>query len=118
MGLQDQMNGYNRDLRLCQAKISALQREIRSGQVTSNYLETLKQVNSTSTASTATTSNSLYRSVGKAFIKTDPAVIEERLTQEAVTNTKLQNDLGGQKEFLERRIASTIQHMKDIAGVA
>ena len=43
-------------------------------------------------------------------------MIGERLQKETETNTKLQRDLEGQKEFLDRRIASTVQNMKDILG--
>ena len=43
MELQEQLNSYNRELRLAQVKINALQRETRSCQVTTNYIETLKQ---------------------------------------------------------------------------
>jgi chaperonin cofactor prefoldin len=106
MELQEQLNGFSRDSRLTQSKIAALQRETRSCHVTSSYLETLKQHNAP-----------LYRSVGKAFIKTDAPVIEELLTKEMEGNTKLLKDLEGQREFLDRRISSTIQNMKDIAGV-
>ena len=55
--------------------------------------------------------------MGKAFIKTDPQVIEKSLEHDIESNTKVQRDLEGQKEFLDRRIASTMQNMKDIVGV-
>ena len=110
MELQEQLNSYNRELRLAQVKINALQRETRSCQVTTNYIETLKQTKDNVIPP-------LYRSVGKAFIKTDPQVIEKSLEHDIESNTKVQRDLEGQKEFLDRRIASTMQNMKDIVGV-
>jgi chaperonin cofactor prefoldin len=57
----------------------------------------------------------LYRSVGKTFILTKRTDIEQRLETEMVNNTKSQRDLESQKEFLDRRITSTLQHMKEIA---
>ena len=49
-------------------------------------------------------------------MRTTKEDIDKRIISELEHNTKIQRDLEGQKEFLDRRITSTVQHMKDIVG--
>ena len=89
---------------MVQAKISAIQRENRSCQVTGNYLASIPA------------EAPVYRSLGKAFVQTPRPEIDERLNTETANNTKMERDLVNQKEFLDRRITSLYQQMRDIAA--
>jgi len=102
MELQEQTNGYGRDLRTVKLRLSASQREARVNAVTSNHIQTLDP------------SVPLYRSVGKAFVFADRQEIDERLEKEIGEITKSQRDLTDRQEYLERRIASNSTNMQDL----
>lgn len=103
MELHDKSTALHRQLRNVQAKISALQRETRTCQVTSNYLLSVEP------------EVPVFKAVGKAFVKIDRTSIDKELDTEAEENTKAQRDLESQKEYLDRQITSIQQNMRDIA---
>jgi prefoldin subunit 1 len=102
--LQEQHNAYTRDLRGVQAKIGSTQRSRRVNQVTREQIDALPQDVPT------------YRSVGKAFFLTPRGEVESRLEKELETLTKNERDLVDRKEYLERRINSNTQNMKDLTA--
>ena len=106
MELQEQLSSFSRDIRSVQQKLASAQREERANQVTLNHVTSLDNAVQT------------YRATGKAFILTPKTEIERRLENEHATLIKLQRDLLGQKEYLERRITSTSNNIKDITNGA
>jgi prefoldin subunit 1 len=104
MEIQDMMFSYNKDLRSVHNKLAAVQRNMRVQEVTANYLKDIP------------TTAPLYRALGKAYISTPRDEIDDRLAKESEINAKSQRDLVDRKEYLERRIASANQHLKDIAS--
>jgi len=104
MELQDQINSYSRDLRSVQSRISALQRDSRALAVTESQIQQLSPT------------IPLYKAVGKAFILTDRPAIESNFEKEMLNITRNQRDLGDRKEYLERRISSSTQNLKDLVS--
>lgn len=104
MELQEQTNTYNKDLRSVQLRIANLQREARACQVTGSQVSPL--------ADTVP----LYRAVGKAFIRASKSDVEAGLDNEIAKNTRNQRELTDRMEFLERRIASNYQHLRDLTA--
>jgi chaperonin cofactor prefoldin len=104
MELQDQINSYSRDLRSVQSRISALQRDTRALAVTESQIQQLSPT------------IPLYKAVGKAFILTDRPAIESNFEKEMLNITRNQRDLGDRKEYLERRISSSTQNLKDLVS--
>lgn len=95
-----------RDLRQVSARLGSCQRDMRANQVTSQQIKELTEGVTT------------YRTVGKAFFLTPRDEIDSRLTKELETLSKNQTDLADRKVYLERRVESNTQHMKDIMGQA
>lgn len=104
MELQDQINSYSRDLRSVQSRIAALQRDSRALAVTESQIQQLSPT------------IPLYKAVGKAFILTDRPAIESNFEKEILNITRNQRDLGDRKEYLERRISSSTQNLKDLVS--
>ncbi len=104
MELQDQINAYSRDLRSVQSRIAALQRDSRALAVTESQIQQLSPT------------IPLYKAVGKAFILTDRPAIESNFEKEMLNITRNQRDLGDRKEYLERRISSSTQNLKDLVS--
>ncbi len=104
MELQEQTNSYNRDLRSVRNKLTSLQREARVNAVTTHQIETLDPA------------VPLYRSVGKAFVLTGRTDIEGRLEREIAELTKSERDLADRQEYLERRIASNNNNLRDLTS--
>lgn len=104
MELQEQTNTYNRDLRTVRNKLLNLQRDARLNAVTTNQIEALAPT------------IPLYRSVGKAFVFTERKDIENRLEKEIGELTKSERDLQDRQEYLERRIASNTNNMRDLTN--
>ena len=103
---QEQGGKLTRDLRQVSSKLSTCQREIRANRVTAQQVEELP------------TDVTTYRTVGKAFMLTPRTEIDKRLASELDTLTKNQADLTDRKVYLERRLESNNQQMKDIVGAA
>lgn len=93
-----------RDLRQVSGRLGSCERDVRANQVTSQQIKEL------------TGGVTTYRTVGKAFFLTPRDEIESRLTSELETLNKNQGDLTDRKVYLERRIESNTQHMRDIVG--
>lgn len=104
MELQDQINSYSRDLRSVQSRIAALQRDSRALAVTESQVQQLSPA------------IPLYRAVGKAFVLADRSSIEANFEKEVLNITRNQRDLGDRKEYLERRISSSTQNLKDLVS--
>lgn len=103
---QEQGNKLMRDLRQVSGRLGTCQREMRANQVTQQQINEL--------AAGVTT----YRTVGKAFMLSPRADIEQTLVAELAILNKNQADLADRKLYLERRIEENTQHMKDIMGAA
>ncbi len=82
------------------------QRDTRSNQITRGHLDSYAE------------EVPLYRAVGKAFLLTPKSKIEDRLETELQTLTKNQRDLLDRKEYLERRIQSNTQNIRDLTGAS
>lgn len=104
MELQEQLNGYHRDLRSVRSALASAQREARMNAVTSNQIQ---GVDGTA---------ELYRSVGKAFVHTPKAEVESRLEKEIGELTKAQRDLTDREEYLTRRVASHTSNLRELTG--
>lgn len=104
--IQEQTQGYARDLRGVTMKISSLEREKRANQVTGSQIGQLPE------------SVPLYKTVGKAFMFADRAAIESHLTNELTSAEKQISDLKDRKTYLERRIESNKDHIRDIINSA
>lgn len=104
MELQDQMNANIKDLRTVQSRLAGCQRESRASQAT------MFQVNELDP------SVPLYRAVGKAFLLTPRAEVESRMESDIEISTRNQRDYTDRIEYLERRIASNRQNMKDLTA--
>lgn len=145
MELQEQTNAYSRDLRSVKTRLMSLQREARVNSVTTNqvhrcyqcfdifsvsnriqiYSTLLMHVIVKALAliechfvqiSEMPEATPLYRSVGKAFLKTDREEIEKKLEEEISHNTKSQRDLVDRQEYLERRIKSNTENLRDLTA--
>lgn len=106
MELQEQIGSYTRDLRSVVGRMNAAQRESRSNQITRSHIDGYAD------------DVPLYRTVGKAFVLTPKTAIASRLEEELATLTKNQRDLLDRKEYLERRITSSQQGIRDITGAS
>jgi prefoldin subunit 1 len=104
MELQEQMNTNMKDLRTVQGRLAGAQREARATQVTMHQVNELDQA------------VPLYRAVGKAFVLTPRAEMESRLEKDIETSTRNQRDYTDRIEYLERRVASNRQNMKDLTA--
>lgn len=104
MELQEQGNKLMKDLRQVNARLNACQRELRANEVTTQQIVSLSPDITT------------YRTVGKAFMLTPRSEIDRRLATEHETLSKNQADLSDRKLYLERRVESNAQHMKDLMG--
>jgi prefoldin subunit 1 len=93
-----------KDLRQVNARLTVCQRELRANQVTTAQIQPLP-------AETTT-----YRALGKCFMHTPRKEVDRRLSSELESLTKTQSDLTDRKQYLERRIESNAQHMKDIVN--
>ena len=101
--MQEQTQTYSRDLRGVTMKIQNLQRDQRMSQVTKQHIESLPS------------DCQLYKSVGKAFIASKGhSDIKSQLDQESADNTKSIRDLLDRQEYLERRVSSNTQNMREM----
>ena len=104
--LQETASKLNKDLRQVNGRLASCQREYRANQVTSQQIAGISD------------EIPMYRTLGRCFMYTPRPGINARLMSEEQTLSKNQNDLSDRKEYLERRVESNMQHMKDIlAGV-
>ena len=102
MELQEQTNTYGRDLKNVSLRLSSLQRDSKLNQITQTQINTLNE------------DIPLYRAVGKAFFYTPQNNIQGRLEKELDLYKKNEKDLLDRKEYLERRILSNSQNLKDM----
>lgn len=102
MEVQDQTNGYARDLKNVSLRLSAIQRDSKLNQITQSQIDVLDS------------EIPLYRAVGKAFFFTPKDDIKSRLDKELDTCKKNEKDLQDRKEYLERRLLSSTQNLKDL----
>ena len=105
MELQEQLNGFHRDLRSVRNALTSAQREARMNSVTTNQIQSLEP------------SVSLYRSVGKAFVLTERSDVESRLETEITELTKAQRDLTDREEYLTRRVTSHTSNLRELTGM-
>lgn len=104
MELQEQTNTYSRDLKNVSLRLSSLQRDSKLNQITQTQINTLDE------------SIPLYRAVGKAFFFTPQDSIQNRLEKELETYKKNEKDLSDRMQYLERRITSNTQNLKDLVA--
>ena len=104
MELQDQTNAYVKDLRIARSRLANYQKDSRVNQVTANHIQSLES------------NIPLYKSVGKTFIYTERQVIEKQLDDEIGQLTKSQRDCIDRIEYLERRIGSNTENLKDLTN--
>ena len=104
MELQEQTNTYARDLKNVSLRLSSLQRDSKLNQITQTQINTLDD------------KIPLYRAVGKAFFFTPQNNIQNRLEKELDLYKKNEKDLFDRKEYLERRILSNTQNLKDLVA--
>ena len=83
-------------------RLSAIQRESKLNQITQSHIEVLDA------------EIPLYRAVGKAFFFTPKSDIKSRLDKELDSCKKNEKDLFDRKEYLERRLVSGTQNLKDL----
>jgi tetratricopeptide (TPR) repeat protein len=100
--LQEQWRAYDRDLRGVALRISSMEREMRTVQVTSAQLKDFDD------------STAMYKSVGKAYVLSNKSAVDDSLKKEADTVGKNLKDLQDRKEYLERRITSSAANIRDL----
>jgi len=104
MELQEQINAFSRDLRGVQAKLSGYERDTKINAVTANEVEKLDP------------STPMYLAVGKTFLFTERSEIESKLEKEIENITKNKRDLLDRQEYLERKIKSDQNNLKDLTA--
>ncbi|GKY94301.1 hypothetical protein MPSEU_000395900 [Mayamaea pseudoterrestris] len=104
--LEVQATQSSRDLSVVENQLLRLERDKRLAQVTKEEISQLP-------AETA-----CFRSVGKIFLKSSQDRVTEYLDEKVSTTTKQQHDLTQKKDYLERRLKSQQQNMKDILSPA
>jgi len=104
MELQEQWNSYNRDLRSVKIALNNTERESRLNAVTSSQIVPLPPT------------VPLYRSVGKAFVRTARDKVESLLIKEKEDLEKAYKDLSDREEYLTRRMNSNMSNLKDLTG--
>lgn len=100
--LQEQTGAYQRDLGGVIARMNAIQREANGTHVSSTQLDEFD-------AATA-----MYLSVGKAYIRHPKEKVKATLEGELDHLDKNYKDLKDRKEYLERRITSNRNGIKDL----
>ena len=104
--LQVQAQQTRRDLSLVENQLLRLARDQRLAEVT---LEEVAQL---------PVDTNCYRSIGKIFVKTSQDRVQEHLNEQTQSSQKRLADLTQKKDYLERRMKSQVQNMKDILGAA
>jgi prefoldin subunit 1 len=102
MDLQDQINNNKRELQIVQSKLNSLQKDQRVNQVTTNQLKLLEK------------NTKLYKSIGKSFVLSNEEEINKKLVEEIEYVTKTSKILVDQQEYLERKITSDNENLKDL----
>lgn len=102
MELQEQSGKITRDLRQVVQRLAVSQRELRANQAMTKQISELAPETTT------------YRSVGRCFMLTPREQVDSLAATEFENLSKNISDLTDRKLYLERRLESIRQHLKDI----
>jgi chaperonin cofactor prefoldin len=102
--LQQQYVQTNREFNIVKANILRAQRECKSQEITKSELEKLNETKETT----------MYRSVGKMFLRSSREQVFEHLEKTIEDEKKRESDLTQKLEYLERRMKSQRQNMEEV----
>jgi tetratricopeptide (TPR) repeat protein len=100
--LNTQATQTSRDLAMVENHLLRLERDQRLAQVTKEEISRLP------------VETNCYRGIGKMFLKSSQEKVTEYLDEKVTTGIKQKHDLVQKKDYLERRLKSQQQNMKDI----
>ena len=104
--LREEGSSYHRDLRGVNNHLGVVARDTRATQVTQAQVSMCDE------------NTNLYKSVGKAYVKSSKQEIEETLKKDTINLKKTEQDLNDRKQYLERRIQSNQANIKDLLDSA
>ena len=102
--LQEQTGSYSRDLRAVIQRMNALSRDAAAADNTQNQIKAVPE------------ETKLFKGIGKAYVLQDKNSIDESLTKELDQIEKNYKDLKDRKEYLERRISSNQNNLRDLTA--
>jgi stress-induced-phosphoprotein 1 len=102
--LQQQYVQTNREFNVVKANILKSQRECKSQEITKSELEKLNETQETT----------MYRSVGKMFLRSSREQVFEHLEKTIEDEKNRETDLTQKLEYLERRMKSQRQNMEEV----
>ena len=104
--LSEQARSFRMDLDGVVRRMATVERDSKACAVTYSQIEKFPE------------ETSLFKSVGKAYIKHDREFIQKALEEEVEDNNKNFKDLQDRKEYIERRLTSVNSNMKDLTTAA
>jgi chaperonin cofactor prefoldin len=102
--LQQQYIQTNREYNVVKANIIKAQRECKSQEITKSELEKLNETKETT----------MYRSVGKMFLRSSREQVFEHLEKRIEDEKHRESDLTQKLKYLERRMKSQRQNMEEV----
>ncbi|KAL7544879.1 hypothetical protein ACHAWF_008253 [Thalassiosira exigua] len=108
MDLQEQLVGTTKEYRIAKANVARAQHGRRSGELTKAELERLPPGTDAKT----------YRGVGKMFMLSSRSDVVAHLDEGIARDGKEEKDLTAKLEYLERRMKSQQQNIRELTGSA
>ena len=103
MDLSNQLRTSMRDYNIVNAKISNEEKTLKMAQLTKKEMDELPKDNT-----------KMYRGVGKMFMASSRDEVHTHLANEMKSSDAAITDLGQKRDYLEKRIKSTQQNMKEL----
>jgi len=100
--LEESYQQTERELQEVQGRLMSSQREQKMISLTSKQIENVPET------------NKMYRSVGKMFMLTPKADMDGILQEQGQTEKKTQTELMSRRKYLQRRITSQEENIKDL----
>jgi len=104
--LQNQFRGSMRDYNVVTANIGKSQKELKMNEITISELEKLPK----------DSDSKMYRGIGKMFMLCSQEEVFEHLENEMTEDTKRIMDMTQKKDYLERRMTSQQQNIKELTS--
>lgn len=108
MDLQQQLQTTTKEYRMVRVNIQRAQKDKKANEITKSELEKLPQG----------TDAKMYRAVGKMFMLTSRSDIMSHLDESIEKEGKVESDLGGKLDYLERRMKSQQQNIQELTKSA
>lgn len=104
--LQNQFRGSMRDYNVVTANIGKSQKELKMNEITVSELEKLPK----------DSDSKMYRGIGKMFMLCSQEEVFEHLETEMTEDAKKITDMTQKKDYLERRMTSQQQNIKELTS--